>query len=541
MIHCDKIIRWKLSIFILRIDRILTLNRLTFLLLFFIFIAPIKAQVVHKLIEDRFTHYNIDDWITYATALNITSVDIDFDYVYFSSLGGGILRFNKYDGNWEFPYTTSSGLRSNVIDKVVYNPDDGFLYARTPAGIDVYKPAEKFWRPSELTIMPKGRGPSDAELNGLDIKQYRFPPLFRPPNSDLPDFFTDITLTYQLGGKIFDQYNREYKLTDRIIDSWQRLWCGTNGLGPMVADMYAFRLELKSQSLPNISPRDIFLYDDIMWIGGIRTSYAIGGITLWNRQGNEWHYFEAQFIPQLYKDDVFALSGNDRYVTMATIHGLVIYDSHKDKWKTLATKHGLEGDRVFDVAIAGDTVYVGTEFGFNWVDLRSMKVYESSQTTLDHVRINQLAVEDHYVWVASRYGLYSIDTKNDVINFHASQAATVDYNLTAIEIIGDEIWIANDYGIAYWQRQSDEWYSFPDLSFTAQIRDIASTEDTVWFATDEGLLKYDRKRNYWRLFTMEDGLTSNNTFHIESEGNTIWISTELGITAFKWKRTGRLD
>jgi ligand-binding sensor domain-containing protein len=507
----------------------------------FLFTVPIQAQVVHLLTVDRFTHYRIDDWISYAPALNISSVDIDFDYIYFASLGGGILRFNKYDELWEFPYTTSSGLRSNVINEVVYNPEDGFLYARTPAGIDVYKPAEKFWRPSARSSMPKRRAPSEAELRGLDKKEYRFPPLYRPSNAYLPDFFTDIALTYHLDGKIFDRYNREFRLTDRIIDSWQRLWCGTDGFGPMVADMYAFRLESKTQSIPNISPRDIFMHDDIMWIGGIRSDYSLGGITRWDRKRDEWQYFEAPFISQLYKDDITSISGNEHYIAFGTSLGLVIYNSYKDSWRTLSSKHGLEGDQVLDVEVIGDTAYVGTEFGLNWVDLGSMRVYESSHTTLDHIRINQLSVVDDNVWAATRNGLYSIDIENDVIQFHASQAAAVDYNLTALEIIDNEIWIANDYGIAFWQRDKNEWYSFPDLSFSGRIRDIGRTKNTVWFATDEGLLKFERDKNYWRLYTTTDGLISNNTFHVDPEGKSLWISTDLGITAFKWKRSGRLD
>ena len=96
------------------------------------------SQTIHVLTADRFTHYRIDDWISYAPALEITSVEIDNNYIYFGSRSGGILRFNKYEERWEYPYTTSNGLRSNRIFQVVYSSYDGFLYAQTPAGIDVF-------------------------------------------------------------------------------------------------------------------------------------------------------------------------------------------------------------------------------------------------------------------------------------------------------------------------------------------------------------------------------------------------------------------
>ena len=64
------------------------------------------SQVVHRLKADRFTHYRMEDWISYAPALNITSIDIDNDYIYFATNSGGILRYDKYANEWDFPYTT---------------------------------------------------------------------------------------------------------------------------------------------------------------------------------------------------------------------------------------------------------------------------------------------------------------------------------------------------------------------------------------------------------------------------------------------------
>ena len=515
---------------------------LIFILFTFSFmLSQLQGQVIHRLDVDRFTQYRIDDWISYTPALIITSLDIDYDYVYFASRGGGILRFNKYDETWDFPFTTSSGLRSNIVHQVVYNAQDGFLYARTPVGIDVYRTAERYWQPSDLNEMPIRRGPSEVDLQELNSNTYRFPPLYRPTNRELPDFFTNISLTYKLDGIIFDQYNREFRLLDRIVDEWQRLWFGTNGFGPMMADMFTIRLESKIQSIPNIAPRDIFIDGDLMWIGGINTGTPVAGITQWDRRRNTWQYFEAQYIPQMYKDDVYAISGNDRYILFATIQGLVIYDCHKETWKTLSTQNGLEGDRLFDVLVHNNIAYVGSEFGFNWIDLQFMKVHELQQTTLDHIKIRQLAIDDSLVWAATRLGLYSINIDNGDITFYASRAATIDYDLSAIELIGDEIWIASYNGIAYWNRQSDEWWSFPGLELQADIRDIAATKNAIWFATNEGLLKYDRKRDYWRLFTEDDGLLSNDAYHIDIDDKHLWISTNRGICAFLWKRPGRID
>ncbi len=161
-------------------------------------------------------------------------------------------------------------------------------------------------------------------------------------------------------------------------------------MGPLKADLYNLRLESLPQSLPFISPRDIYLRADQVWIGGSNNNTGIAGITLWNTSDNSWRYFEAPYINTLYKDDVVAIDGDKTHIVFATIDGVVIYTPAKNKWLTLNSQAGLEGDRVNDVLVKGDVVYVASEFGFNWISLNSLKVYESAQTVLDHVRISQL-------------------------------------------------------------------------------------------------------------------------------------------------------
>ncbi len=198
---------------------------------------------------------------------------------------------------------------------------------------------------------------------------------------------------------------------------------------------------------------------------------------------------------------------------------------------------------VFDVAMDDSTLYCASEYGVNWIDLRSMRVYEPRETILDHVPIYQLAVEKDIIWAATRFGLYQIDPYNQQITFFASRAGVVDFDLRTLEIVGDEVWFAGTGGISYWDRKSDEWYSFPNLDFKGIYRDILATKNTVWFATDRGLLKYNRKSEYWRLYTENDGMISSDVYHldIDPETNNIWLSTNKGITSFRWKRKGRID
>ena len=520
-------------------------NRFIRIVFFFILICAgsVKAQVVHRLEGDRFTHYRSEDWVSYAPALDVTSIDIDPSYIYFATRTGGILRFDPFAEKWEYPFTTSNGLRSNAINRVVYDYNTGRLYAMTSAGLDEYNFAEQAWHPSFEQYIPNpGRPSSLMAPDSQELAMNRFPPLFRPGNSMLPDFFTPVSMMFVPPDNIYDQYNRLFRFTDRITDSWQRVWIGTNGFGPLEADLYTFRMKSHQQSIGNISPRDIFIDGDFMWIGGLGRGTEIGGITEWNRHDDEWLYHEAQMQTGISRDAVNAITGNYDYIAFATDLGVVLYQPDDDRWRTISVFDGLNGDYINDVVADDRYIYAAGTNGFNWIDPVNRRVYELNSSVLDNVEINQLALDESLmVWAASRFGLYSIDLKNETAQFHATRASISDYNLTAVEVIGDEIWFAGSYGIAYWNRKTDDWHSFPALQISTAIHDIASTKNAVWFATDNGLLKFDRGQNYWRLFTEADGLINRKVYHIEVEDQYLWLSTNLGITRFRWKRKGRID
>ena len=316
---------------------------------------------------------------------------------------------------------------------------------------------------------------------------------------------------------------------------------GTNGFGPMMADMSTFSLYSHPQSIPSISVRDIFLDEKNVWVGGISKGDGFGGITVWNDYENTWQYFEAPFYNGIAKDDVYVIDGNDHFVAFGTTYGLVVYDKIKSKWKTYTQFEGLEGDKINDVMIYKNTAYIGTENGFNWLDLNSKYAEGVSGTSIDNVEIKQLTIYQDTIYLATKLGLFGIDFKEKNVRFISAKSAIPDFNLTSIGANKNEIWIANNYGIAFLNKTQDSWFNFSDLNIKPDVRDIAFTDMVVWFATNQGLMKYDRETNNWRMFTTRDGLIDNNVYHIDVENDNLWLSTEKGFTIFNFNRPGRLD
>ena len=513
-------------------------------------ITLLTAQVVHKKTFDRFTHYTIDDWITYAPATHITSIDIGLEYVYFGTRDGGILRYNLYDKEWDYPWTTSSGLRSNHIKEIVYNYPDNFeknlrshiIYALTDKGIDEFDPVANYWKKAHIKSMPYPRQPDPEEVEAYRRrKDYRFPPFYRPGNKELPDFFTDHNILFRPPNEIIDEHNRVFRLgKDRVVDEWNTLWLSTNGLGVASADLYDYTLRTYQKSIGNIAPRDlIYLEDeDVMWIGGVETGTRPGGISIWNMKEDSWQYKEMRFIPGLYRSNIYCIAANKKHIFLGSDYGLVKYWRKKKKWKTFTTGDQLESDKINDLLLFKKTLFVATDLGLNYMKPAYRTIESLKDQQLRNIPVYRMAATDSTVLLATKIGLFEYLPKKDELRFVNVRAALTDMYITAVNTHKKMIWLAGKYGIMYYEPKRQEWISFPNIKqyVPGRINQIKFTPNIVWFATNSGLLKYDRKRNYWYLYTIEDGLASNRVYNIDVDGADLWLSTEKGVTVFHWDR-----
>jgi hypothetical protein len=517
-----------------------------FYLLFFVgLLFSVHGQVIERFNGDRFTHYQPDDWISYAPALNITSIDMDDNFVYFASSGGGILRYNLFRNEWDFPFTTSTGLSSNTVYRIVYAAAEGRIYAQTAMGIDEYNFAERYWKPSNISRLPEQRQPSlDAVANLRPHENNRFPVYFRPPDRFLPDFFTGRDFLYRMDGIVIDRFNREFSFSDRLTDTWQRLWIGTDGLGVFVADLASVFLEPRSFSLASVSLRDSHFDGDDVWFGGFNSRdniRTVSGITRWDLTRDNWEYFEAPLVTGLNSDQVSRIISDSLHVYFATDQGLVLFNRNSGRWRTISAVDGLSSNRLIDLQLHNSLLFIAGEFGVDIINTSDMELISGINPNLKQLRVNRFSADGKFLWLASRDGLYRYDPVRKVIEFIASRSSIPDYNPTAICVHDGIVWLASSYGISLFNVETNRWQSFPGFESGFLYRDIVANKQGIWFATDQGLLKYDSEAGYWRLFTKRDGLISNDIYSIDVDEDDLWISTSAGLTIFHSYRKGRLD
>jgi len=512
---------------------------LKYLIIPFLNIVLLQGQVIHKMDFDRFSRYDPQDWVSFCPIGKVNSVELDPDYVYFGTAGGGVLRYHLYEKFWDLPFTTATGLRSNQVIKVSYAPATNRLYAVTPAGTDVFNRALGYWQPFSGPA-PGQRRPDEASI--ADFNKFSgspFPEFYRPADNELPDFFTSRTFLYRPPRTIIDGLNRSFELTDRVTDRWRRVWIGTDGPYLAAGKTDENFLELINPGPPAVRTRDLLFYGDSLFTGGPAIDQRQHGFGLWDFASGQWLNFPAGVFPQIYNDEVRVIENLGSFVFYGTDGGLVINNLAENSWTSFSSAQGLEADQVYDLLPGTDRMWIATAAGLNWYFPGDSRISEPEDNRLDNITIHQLCFgpDSSEIFLATKRGLYRFNLLSERFDLVEINSAIPDIGFTALERTGDNLWLAAEYGLINYEMSTGKFRSFTGIQreITGSVNDIAQTGKLIWFACDRGLLSYDENRDFWYLATIADGLAANNVYHIDIDGSYLWLSTAGGLTRFHYR------
>jgi ligand-binding sensor domain-containing protein len=521
-------------------------------------------------ISDRQLHYRPGDWISYPVARTVTSVDVGNTYVFFGTTHG-ITRYDYYRSVWDTPFTWSDGLENDDIRIVLYDFNTGFLWCATRAGVSYRIPSAEEWRNNSYASL--GSGPVLSLGSG---KRYVWIEdrggLFRSDptvamfwqatpqeetedqvrwrgrraenqTESLPDLFMDAGYFFFPEGYIQDMELRRFDISTALRDDFSHLWIGTRGLGAGVADMLVSRLALLPFG-PFHSDIEAMAWDGGgMWMGGIFQPGKSGGVTWWNMDEEEWIYYEAEILPELWTDCVTSIAPDVRYVWFGTTDGLARYDKSRDRWRMFSVQDNLWSNQIHTVVLGKKTLWVGTELGINRIRLPSMVVEQVRVEALNHRRIYRLEADGDDVWAGTDRGIFRFNGKEEAWEFVPGDPSIVAQEITAISAWGDEVWFGTENGVMAYDKVKDAWQGFPPVHYptAGPIHVMAADSGVVWAGTDNGVLKYIKKENRWLRFTTNDGLLDNRVRWILLDWDHIWFGTPRGLTRFYWNAPYRVD
>ena len=149
-------------------------------------------------------------------------------------------------------------------------------------------------------------------------------------------------------------------------------------------------------------------------------------------------------------------------------------------------------------------------------------------------------------WLVDRYGtlwvtfwgagVLEADLRTRFTQFYRAGPAGND--VRALGVGGDDVWLAgfnngDRRGITRADASLKSWrfYEQRDNSRirSTEVFDITLWNGAAWFATDEGLLALENKGEDWKLFTVSQGLQSDQVRALASADSELWIGNSRGL------------
>ena len=462
-------------------------------------------------------------WTSFTMLRFVTSITQDDRFVYFGTTGG-VSRYNKFEHNWETPFTTSNGLLDNWVRNIVYIPEQNELVMRTSLGISRYDLGLRKWTQG-------GRFPENLSRN--DTSQTKIPlTIFMDFGFS---FFPDGYISYQ---------NKEYKITTYLVDDFDRdiIWLGTWGLNIGQADLKMMHLDMLKYGLYDNDVEALCFDGDYVWLGGGDLGFQSRGITKYDRKNDAWEYFDKNNVQEYNNAKINVIQADERNVFFGTEDGLLRHNKKKDEWKKYNVFKGLADDFVTALKIDDNFLFIGTKKGVSFLDLKtdSIKTFPSDLIRKNY--IEDLETDLNYLWAATDFGVFRMSKlTGDWFRF-VTPEGILNSSVKDIFKKEEELWFASRFGILQYNTitQKREVLDNPDFLGT-DIYCIAVDDSNVWAGTRNGVFRYKKEMQIWKKYGKEKGLLHYQVQAIALDGDYVWFGTPLGLTRFYWNNPWRIE
>lgn len=281
--------------------------------------------------------------------------------------------------------------------------------------------------------------------------------------------------------------------------------------------------------------------------GGMWVGTYFGGIQYYHLQHT---YFEKIFP----RSTANSIQGHaireiveDRYHNLwigTEDHGLTVWNQRENSFFTLDQNAHLAHSNIHGLALAGDSLLVGTfHQGMDVVDVRTKKVIKHFNNKNTHGELGDNFVFSIY---RTRSGRILLATSRGAYEFFPGED-----RFQPIKHMQRHIW----YTSIYEDKTGNLWLTtWRDGLFKlspatgSRIRFVHNPQDNqslnsnrvnrvfqdskgnIWAATENGIALWNEKTNKFRRITKKDGLPSNLIFGFQEDSDeNLWISTSRGL------------
>ncbi len=526
-----------------------------------------------SLFSQTLSQFEPFDWSLYRKVGHINSITSGFEYTYIATQEGGILRFNRFSNTFDDPITKAQGLTSHNIQAVHIDPETNILWAVTENGIEYSFTGEADWSLipfQDIGLIAFHRGitigsslehiwiknggsyikldRSSGILLGIQLSQVEqdivwsshFERLIAVP-VELQYYNVMDNWILNLN-QLIDPEGQILNITTFYWDYYGYAWIGSSDGSILIGDK---QMETFYPYRPGLANNDVTVIagNQELWLGGMNYSDSEGLTTV---QTKELIFNQVRFLSTVNLPPVSIYSAYEinQEIWFGTNLGLVIYDKKNDFWRTIES--GLLGIRLPIMSITGDNqrLWLGGRSGLAVLDSEYKKTVQTDLSkSFRSVRINDALAHNGYIWIATTFQLYAVDT----IKFEISEFSSIgDFskiidkskifsNYWNLEAVDQDLYVACRYGIIKYDGIKSLWEIIvePTVYNAIKINTMKIIDHYCFLGTDSGLIRVDLISGLHRVYNFEF-IGQVNDMYIS--GESIWLATSKGLVRFLWKK-----
>ena len=230
----------------------------------------------------------------------------------------------------------------------------------------------------------------------------------------------------------------------------------------------------------------------------------------------------------------------DGDVWYATQAGVVHVDVQKGARRLYTKMDGLPSSFVLAVAVAPGKVYAGTDLGLAVLDRGNgtWTAYRAWDSPLPDAIVREVALDGDTVWLGTHFGgVLTMDARTGAFGMEKNTSTRPDYAKPVRRIVPttDAVWVATD-GDGAWRydRASGNWSVLlkPDGLVSNTVLSLATLDGATWFGTDQGVQRRGAD-GAWTLWNRTNGMPDARAYDLD-----VIPTTEGPLNVFAGTREG---
>jgi hypothetical protein len=362
------------------------------------------------------------------------------------------------------------------------------------------------------------------------------------PPANFPSLLLDGGWVWHADGMLLDPYFRGVPVTDWLVDQFGTLWATFWGGGIMQADLTVNSIRFYRAGPAGNDIRALHVERDEIWMGGFNTGDRTG-ITRAEPDLKSWQFYEPRDNSRIRSTEVFDITFWDGDTWFATEEGLLAYQKKGAEWKLFTVSQNLQSDQIRALQPADSELWIGNSRGLCFMTQVGREIWRAENGGIELGGVTDLALCGDTLYVGTGAGLFKGNVHNRRFAFSPLDPGLLNAAIAEISTYGTEVWLVTAEGVQVYNQangQSKSWYADVWLE-KAEPACICAADSFVWVGTrEDGFFRYRRATGEWIHYTTVDGLLDNRVQVIRRDGDDLLIGTASGLTRFYWNRPGRL-